>query len=190
MRHLAAFAPACLVVAMVTACASAPSQFYVLTSTAAPAALVSSVSISVGPVSVPTVVDRPQIVLNTAANQLQMDESKRWASPLADNITRVVVANLVRELGTARVWAYGQTTSSSVDYQVLIDVQRFDSVLDESVEIDVLWTVRPAGGGAAKSGRSLVREATAGSGFDALVAAHSRALARVSADIAVVIRTS
>ncbi|HCZ15715.1 MAG TPA: hypothetical protein DHV85_14240, partial [Candidatus Accumulibacter sp.] len=96
--------------------------------------------------------------------------------------------NLARELGTARVWPYGQATRSSPDHQVLIDFQRFDSTLGEGVLIEALWTVRPAAGGAAKSGRSQVREPSAGAGFEALVAAHSRALARVSGDIAAAIR--
>ena len=71
---------------------------------------------------------------------------------------------------------------------MLVDIQRFDSVLGEAVTIDALWTVRRAAGGATKTGRSSVRETVSGAGFDALVAAHSRALASVSRDIAGAIR--
>ena len=123
-------------------------------------------------------VDQPQMVVQVAANQVTMYEFQRWASPLKSEIARVIAANLAQELGTARVWAYAQTTLANPDYQVLVDVQRFDSVLGEAVTIDALWSIRRAAGGAPKTGRSSVREAVSGAGFDALVAAHSRALAR------------
>ncbi|SBT03506.1 conserved exported hypothetical protein [Candidatus Accumulibacter aalborgensis] len=188
MHRLTTFATACILAAMAAACASPPSQFYTLNSTATLATTGSVVSVAVGPVVVPAVVDCPQIVLTMGANQLRVDEFNRWASPLAENITQVVIADLVRELGTARVWAQAQTALAKPDFQVTVDVQRFDSVLGEAVEIDALWTVRAAAGGATRSGRSQVRELAAGAGFAPLVAAHSRALARVSGDIATAIR--
>ena len=54
----------------------------------------------VGPVSVPAVVDRPQIVVTTGPNQVRLDEFNQWASPLQNNIARVVAENLVAMLGT------------------------------------------------------------------------------------------
>ena len=137
----------------------------------------------------PEVVDQPQLVVQVAANQVAIYEFHRWASPLKSEIARVIAANLAQELGTARVWCYAQATLPNPDYQVLVDVQRFDSALGDAVTIDALWTVRRAAGGAPKTGRSSVREPVSGAGFDALVAAHSRALAQVSRDIAGAIRS-
>ena len=74
------------------------------------------------------------------------------------------------------------------DYQVLVDIQRFDSALGEAVTIDALWSIRRAVGGAPRTGRTSVRETVSGAGFDALAAAHSRALVLVSQDIARAIR--
>ena len=68
-----------------------------------PAATSSNLSVVVGPVSVPAVVDRPQIVVNTGPNQVRLEEFNRWASPLQNNIARVVADNLVAMLGTPRV---------------------------------------------------------------------------------------
>jgi len=53
--------------------------------------------------------------------------------------------------------------------------------------VEVAWQVIPAKG-AARAGLSSAREATGGPGYDALVAAHGRALAAVSRDIALAIR--
>jgi hypothetical protein len=54
--------------------------------------------------------------------------------------------------------------------------------------VETVWTVRAAAGGEPRSGRTLAREPLQGSGFDALAAAHSRALVHVSSDIAAAIR--
>jgi uncharacterized lipoprotein YmbA len=135
---------------------------------------------------VPEPVDQPQLVLTVAANRLALREYERWASPLKSEIARAIAANLSQELGTPRVWAFSQTFGAS-DYQVLVDVQRFDSALDDGVAIDALWTIRGEKG-TPKTGRSSVREKVSGPGFDALVAAHGRALAAVSRDIAAAMR--
>lgn len=183
---------ACLV--LLAACGTPPKErYYTLTGAAsapAPAAgAASATSVAVGPVTLPESIDQPQLVVQVAANQVTLYEFHRWASPLKSEIARVIAANLAQELGTVRVWSYGQTTLPNPDYQVLVDVQRFDSALGDAVAIDAIWTVRGAKGATPKTGRSSVREPASGAGFDALVAAHSRALARVSGDIASAIRT-
>jgi uncharacterized lipoprotein YmbA len=75
-------------------------------------------------------------------------------------------------------------------HRVTIDVQRFDSIRGEAAVIDAVWAVRETTGGRTRSGRTLAREALQGEGFDALAAAHSRALATLSGDIAAAIRAS
>ena len=186
------FAVACLVL-LLAACGSPPKErYYTLTAAAsapAPAAGASTSSIAVGPVTVPEMVDQPQFVVQVGANQVAIYEFHRWASPLKGEIARVIAANLAQELGTVRVWSYAQATLPKPDYQVLVDVQRFDSALGDAVTVEALWTVRSAAGGGPKTGRSSVREPVSGAGFDALVAAHSRALAQVSRDIAGAIRS-
>jgi uncharacterized lipoprotein YmbA len=186
-------AVACSCIVLLAACGSPPKERYYTLTTAAtappPAAGASAASIAVGPVTVPESVDQPQLVVRVAANEVSMYEFQRWASPLKSEIARVIAANLAQELGTARAWSYSQATPPNPDYQVLVDVQRFDSALGEAVTVEALWMVRRAAGGPPKTGRSSVREPTSGAGFDALVAAHSRALASVSRDIAGAIRT-
>ncbi len=73
-------------------------------------------------------------------------------------------------------------------YRVTIDVQRFDSVPGQAALLEAEWTVRRTAGARTRSGRTVAREAVQGDGFDALAAAHSRALAKMSGDIATAIR--
>jgi len=168
--------------------ASPAARFYTLSSTAqagdgSPAAY----SVAVGPVSIPSSVDRPQIVLQVAPNRVEMDEFSRWAAPLSEGIAHAVAGDLAVLLGTPDV-AVAPIASLKPTYSVTIDVQRFDSVRGEAVVIDAVWAVRRAAPAQTRSGHTVAREATQDESVDALAAAHSRALVRLSTDIAAVIR--
>lgn len=202
-----------LMVLILSACSSSPkTAYYTLSAAPAPTAPATSseTSVIVGPVSLPESVDQALLVVQNSNYQVSMSEFHRWAGSLKSDISRVIAANLAQDLGTTRVWSYSQSMQTKADYKVLIDVQSFDARLGEVVVLDVLWTIRPlasnaagamtakAGGksaeatsvarGLARSGRTLVREAVSGAGYEPLVAAQSRALMQVSADIARAIR--
>ena len=179
-----------LVAAATAGCsASAPARFYTLDSTAtADGVPAARYAVVVGPVSVPAAVDRPQFVVQVAPNRVDIDEFNRWAAPLNDSIARAVAGDLAVLLGTSDV-AVAPLANFNPAYRVTIDVQRFESVQGESVVVEAVWAVRKTDGDA-RSGRTVAREAVQGKGFDALAAAHSRALAHVSADIAGAIRAA
>jgi hypothetical protein len=165
-------------------CASPRSSFYTLNSTGKPATPGADYFVSVGPVSVPAAVDRPQIVVRLAPNQVAIDEFHRWASPLPDAIARVVAENLAAMLGTSHVAVFSRPTAAGARYRVLIDVLRFESAPGEAATLDAVWTVRSTRDGTTRSGRTTVRESVPDRGYDTLAAAHSRALGRMSADLA------
>jgi len=181
--------PIALMAAAASSCGTtAPSRFYTLGATAASDGTAPvNYPIMVGPVSVPGAVDRPQFVLQAAPNRVDVDEFNRWAAPLNDAIAQVVAGDLVNLLGTPNV-AAAPMANFDPAYRVTIDVQRFESVPGQSALVEAVWTVRRTAGGETRSGRTVAREAVQGDGFDALAAAHSRALAKMSGDIAVAIR--
>jgi uncharacterized lipoprotein YmbA len=170
-------------------CATAPARFYTLdpTVTATDEAPMRS-AVLVGPISIPASVDRPQFVVQVAPNRVEVDEFNRWAAPLNDAIARAVAGDLAVLLGTSEV-AIAPLANFNAAYRVTIDVQRFESIQGEAVVVDAVWAVRRVAGGETRSGRTLARETVQGKSFDALAGAHSRALARVSNDIAAAIRT-
>jgi uncharacterized lipoprotein YmbA len=184
MWQLILIARVSVLVMFVAACASPASRFYTLSAGAAPSATPANRSVSVGPVSIPAVVDRPQIVVTTGPNQVRLEEFNRWASPLQNGIARVVAENLVALLSTPRVILFSQTLGIDIDYRAAIEVQRFESAPGEAATLDAVWTVIRPREGKSQTGRTTVREAVQGSSYDALAAAHSRALERLSRDIA------
>ena len=176
------------VAAVAAGCASATARFYTLDSTAtADGTPAARYAVLVGPVSVPPSVDRPQFVVQAAPNRVDIDEFNRWAAPLNDAIARAVAGDLAVLLGTTDV-AMAPLANFNPAYRVTINVQRFESVQGQAVVVDAAWTVSQTAGGRTRSGRTVAREAVQGKDFDALAAAHSRALATVSSDIAAAIR--
>ena len=176
-------------VAMVAAgCSTAPSRFYALDSTAiADGAPAAHAAVMVGPVTVPAAVDRPEFVVQVAPNRDEVDEFNRWVAPLSDAIARAVAGDLVVLLGTPDV-ATETLANFNPAYRVTIDVQRFESIRGQAAILEAVWNVRKTAGAETRSGRTVAREPVQGQGFDALAAAHSRAIAKMSADIAAAIR--
>jgi uncharacterized lipoprotein YmbA len=175
------------------ACASVePDRFYTLEASASgqtqPKA--GAFSVALGPLTLPELVDRPQLVLRSAANRVTLLEHQRWAESLKSNLARVLASNLRTELGGVTVAAYGDNASRDAKYLVLVDVTRFDAEQDQAVTLEAVWSVRDVAGSVLQSGHANLREATQAGSVDALVAAHGRTLARVSAEIALSVRAA
>jgi uncharacterized lipoprotein YmbA len=175
-------------------CGSSPKETYYTLSAggamngAAPASGESTYSVAVGPITLPEAVDRPQLVLRVGPNEVTFVELHRWAGSLKSEIPRIIADNLAGYLNIRQVAAYPQSAGDNAEYRVLIDIQRFDSTLGESVAIDALWTIKRQSDGASRTGRSFAKESSGGS-YDAMVAAHSRALGTISREIAEAIRS-
>ena len=185
-RHLIAIV---FVAVVVAGCASSPSRFYTLNATAkSDGVSAAQYAVAVGPVTIPAGVDRPQFTVRVAPNRVAIDEFNRWAEPLNENIASVVAADLATLLGTSRVAAVSLANFDPA-YRVAIDIQRFESVPGKSAQLEAVWVVHKVAGSVTLSGRTIADEPVSGSGFEALAAAHSRALAKVSVDIAAAIRT-
>jgi uncharacterized protein len=172
---------------LLSGCASSPrSKFYTLTATAiqgVPTVGRATPSVAIASVSIPELVDRPQLVVRVDGSKVDLLETHRWAEPLKSSISRTIAENLSRLLASDRVSSYPQAASLSADFKVFVDFQRFDFVGDH-VELDALWAIRRTDDRAAVNGRSQQREAVTGSGYDAAVLAFSRGLTDISRDIA------
>lgn len=171
------------------ACASKPERLYTLHAVAETTQTPLAVSVAVGPVVIPAIVDSPAIILTVGPSEVQPDDVAHWASPLQDSIAHAVAGDLSVLLGTERVTLSADTWSQSPDYRIAIEVERFESALGEAATLDAVWTIRDGHDAVAREGRTTVREATQGSGIGELAAAHSRALAQLSTDIAAAIRS-
>jgi uncharacterized lipoprotein YmbA len=186
MSRLSSFCLGAIVLTLVAGCAtSPPSQFYTLSPVQLVElrAAVKPVAIAIGPVTVPDLVDRPQIVSRVDENRVSIDEFARWADPLKSQIARVIAADLTQCLPGSIVSVYPQRVDDNA-YRVSVDVQSFDSATSGMVMLAAIWSVRAPKRGEPVGGRTVVREVVSGPGYNALVSAYSRALASVARDIA------
>ena len=200
MRLPAAFILLGLSLLTLTGCpGNAPTRLYVLTATTDKPASTSpeGVAIGVGPITLPKYLDRPQIVTRVAANSLDQANLDQWGGDLNDNITRVVATNLSNLLATDRVSLYPWKDGAPVDFQVTMDISRFEQDKDGSAVLNVFWSiVNPKDGTVLLMRRSSYTQSAGEPAasqsdnprpFDAQAAAMSRDLAQFSHDVAAAI---
>jgi uncharacterized lipoprotein YmbA len=187
---------------MASCSTSKPTRLYVLTSKTTRSAAVSTqeIPIGIGPVTLPKYLDRPQVITHVATNSLAQADLDQWGGDLADNITRVLATNLANLLNTERVSLYPWTNGAPIDYQITLDVAKFELDSDGSSVLDVFWSlVKPSDGKVLAMRRSTYREGGtnvaalgpidgATRSYDAVAAAMSSNLEALSRDIAMTIK--
>ena len=141
-------------------------------------------AIGVGPVEIPTILDRPQIVTRTGQNRLAMDEFHRWAGPLDEDFARVVAENISILLPTDHVAVYPWGADFKPRYQVAMNVSYFEGRLGENIRLEVFWRISdPKKQKKLIEKKSVIKEPLPAKNYEALVAAKSRALVTLSTEI-------
>ncbi len=180
------------VLALLGGCASTtpPTHFYVLS--APPASEVGQIehradpgpAVGVGPVALPAYLDRPELVTRSSHNELRLAEFDQWAEPLKDNFAEVLADNLAQLVPTERVAVFPWKRAARIDYQVIVDVTRFETQ-GGAGELRARWSlVAGADRRELLSRQARYRESVQGTGKAAEVAALNRALGKLSGDIA------
>ena len=179
---------------LLSACGSTqPSRFYVLNSLPAPeeggtVTPAPDLTLGIGPVNLPKMLDRPQIVTRSGANQIDLSEPNRWAEPLDYNFTRMLGENLSRLLGTDRIIYFPWNISTRIDYQVSVEVIKFETLENGNARLRARWTINRDRSPLAMRTSDITRSVT-GSGYAPIVAAQSRTLDDLSQEIAAAIRS-
>ncbi len=147
--------------------------------------------IGLGPVKMADYLDQSMIVTRTSDNQAAKAQFDRWVGSFKDNFINVLADDLGALLATERIYLYPWRLSVPIDYQVILDIVRCDGRLGDAAWLEVRWSVvqgpekKPV-----KTYRSVIREPVQGADYTALVAAQSRAVAKLSQEIAAAIQTA
>ena len=183
----------CVAIFILTGCRSAtsPIEFYSLSPLSAmpgaekTAGFGAAVAVGVGPLQIPKIIDRPQIVSRTGVNRVNVDEFHRWAGSLYEDFLTVLTLNLSALLNTNQVAAYPWEDYFDPDYRIYMDVHQFDGRLGEYALLNVTWTItgrQPSN--VLRVRHSVIRETVPSEGYEAFVAAKSRVLAALSREMA------
>ena len=147
-------------------------------------------TIVVGPVKLPEYLDRAEIVARSGSNRIMVSDFDLWAGSLAEDFGEALAENLSVLLSTESVIVYHGPRPSSVDYQVMVDVIRFDGPLGGDVSLIARWAIIKGKEKKLVSVRkSTIIEPSGAQGYEAMVAADSRAVEKLSREIAEAIRT-
>jgi uncharacterized protein len=206
-RHIPSSLVGLLLLATLVGCGTdKPTRLYVLSAMPDTTGMTSThgVAIGIGPVTLPKYLDRPQIVTRVDNNSLAQANLDQWGGDLYDNITHVLATNLSNLLQTDRVSLYPWKDRAPVQYQVTLDITRFERDADGSTVLSVFWSILdPNDGKVLLMRRSTYRDATtvpsgtpAAQGteaqgaqaqttevYDAIAAAMSRNLEKFSRDV-------
>ena len=173
-------------------CSTKPdTRFYLLTPL--PAAgrstdLTTGPAIGLRPVRLPEELDRPHIVTRIGPNRLQLAEFDQWAAPLRESFTRVLAEDLAILIPTDRISLFPWARETAVDYDVTVEVIRFEGTLNGDCSLVADWTIlKRAAKEAPMRGKSNHSE-RAGESYGDMVGAQSRLIGALGRDIAAALK--
>ena len=145
--------------------------------------------IGIGPVKLADYLDQSMLVTRTSDNQVVKAGFDRWVGSLKDNFINVLADNIGFLLSTEQIHLYPWRLSVPIDYQIVLDIVRCDGRLGDAAWLEVRWSIfEGLGKKLLKASRSNIREPMTGAEYGDLVAAQSRALAKLSQEIAAAIQ--
>jgi uncharacterized protein len=173
------------VAVLMTACASSTLHYHTLVPAAGGAVPKSSTrpsGVDVERVTVPAEVDRPELVVRRNDGEVALLDGELWIAPLADEVKGAVSTEIQGRLGAAEPNLLNPALGT---ISIRIEVERFESAPARYSMIEVKWQLRveKPTNAVMLSCRSEVFERV-GSGYDAMVIGHRRAIALIADEMA------
>jgi len=192
-RHFLLFG---FILLFVLGCASSPpSRYYTLSSLQEGGRGLGEFSsdpgfiIGIGPIHFPEYLDRTEIVTRSGSNKISLSNFDFWAGSLAEDFSRALAENLSVLLSTESVIVYPRPRSALAQYRITMDVIRFDGSLGGNVSLIARWAILEGKERKVVFARkSTIIEPSGAQGYEAMVAANSRALEKLSREIAEAIK--
>ncbi len=97
--------------------------------------------VGIGPVDIPSYVDRAHLVIRAGETELELLESDRWVEPLQRNLTRVLIDNLSQELASDGINALRWDEGFSLDYRIRIEFTQLDFSKTGEVSLGARWII-------------------------------------------------
>jgi hypothetical protein len=182
-----------------TSCASSPPiRYYTLSAEGASPRAAAMKHPASGPyaidaVSIPDILDRPQIVLRTSTNAVEMLDDDRWAAPLPDQLERVLAAELSARLGPDAVIDPGLPTNVQAERRITVSILGFEPRENGESSLEASWVISDAKSGSTVTSNRVFRTrhvaTTKGPGVIDIVGTMSGLVAETADDIATAIAT-
>ena len=173
------------------------SQFFVLTAMDSStrgvpitygAAGAKALALGLGPVKFPAYLNREEMVTRSSPNKVELSDINRWAEPLDKDFVTVLAQNFTTLLG-AQVKTFPWYRPANLDYQIALDITRFDTDSKGSATIMGRWEIEDPDTGAVLNAGDININDAAQSG-ETNAATLSRALSDLSTQLADAIRAT
>lgn len=114
-------------------------HFYSLSSLPSTTNNHSKLRIGVGPIVIPRLLNRPQIVSRKNNTEIQMSESHQWGGSFKEELIQSITDNLSSLLKTDNIEQYPWKFSFKPKYQIRIDIERLDGQKGKKVLLKARW---------------------------------------------------
>ena len=171
-------------------------RFYSLSAPlATSSSITNKLSIGIGPVEIPRLLNRPQIVSRKDNTEIIIAEKHQWGGSYKEELIKALTDNFSSLLKTERIEEYPWKSSFKPNYQVRIDIESFDGQVDKSVILNARWRL-------VKNNKELLVKravievpvsaagSASSSSYGAYVKAQSQAISRLSQEIVANIQRS
>ena len=108
---------------------------------AAPAAPSAPTRLGLGPITFPEYLDRLEVVTRIDDNRIAISETDRWAAPLDGAFKRVLAQDLSTRVPNCLIASYPWYGDARPDFQISINVERFDVTMEGLVRLEASWTI-------------------------------------------------
>jgi len=187
---------AALLVALSTSCALGGSppkyNYYVLTPPAAPPSAPEQhqappLVLAIDPIELPGYLDRDEVATRTSDYGIVYSNRDRWAEPLSDAFPGILRQCLASRLSPQGISVQARRIGLVPDYALQVELMRFERRDDGHVELRARWTLRSKAR-LVRAHEVRISEPTASAEGGAAAAALSRAIDRLSAEVASALR--
>jgi uncharacterized lipoprotein YmbA len=176
-----------LSVILLAACASPRPHFYSLHQPSPVSAVDARprATVVVGPISIPALVDRPQLVLHENDYEVSVNEQQRWAAPLKDQLMELLAAGLSDRIANRQFVAASSAAINAPAARLSVDFLRLELSRTSGAQLVAHWVYRSASDGSPPiEGNATSHMLPSSNGFPANVDAMRRAVMAVTNDIA------
>jgi len=154
-----------------------------------PLADLSDIGVLVGPIRMAMYLDRSDVVIRNSRNEIEIADFASWAGPLKENFSRVLAENMSLWLNTKKVAIFPGTKLRLFDYNVQMNVARFDGRPGDNAHLRVRWLILDIERKHMHfNDYTVLTRPTEDDSIESMVASQSRLLADFSREIAVAIK--
>lgn len=158
-------------------------HFYALSSLPPSNASNQGLRIGVGPLEIPRLLNRPQIISRKNSAEVIMSENHQWGGSYKEELIQTLTDNLSALLKTENVETYPWKFSFKPAYQIRINIERFDGQVGKSVTLKARWRLLRNNKEVFVK-RAVINTKVKGKSYTDYIKAHSQTLATFSQQIA------